>query len=551
MYTDEKNAQIVVALLKEHGIKKIIVSPGTTNIAFSMSVQNDTWFEVYSCVDERAAAYMACGLSAESNEPVVISCTGATASQNYIPGLTEAYYRKLPVLAIMSSQPIGRVGHNMPQVSDRSVLPNDCCRVNVSLPIVKDKEDWWECEIKVNQAINALRKGSAVINLPTTYSTSFTTKKLPKMKAVRVVKENLPEITAKTVGVFIGEHKPFTKTEEDYINKFCRRYNSVVFCDHTSNYNGNFKVQFSVASSQLVRDFDLPELIIHIGGITGDYYNSRLVRKEVWRVDELGEIKDTFKGLTHVFEMSVGEFFKSYYDGKEYFNFNFYGSFLDKVDELRHIDIELPFSNIWIAQKLSPLIPRDSVVHFGILNSLRSWNFFELFAPAYCNVGGFGIDGCLPSFIGASLANPDKQYYLIIGDLSFFYGLNVLGNKHVGNNLHILLVNNGGGTEFKMFNHVAHVHKDTDLVSAHGHHNSPDIVRHVAEDFGFKYLVAQDKEQFLDNVDRFLGEGSVLLEAFVYSNDESRALKEMLSLNSTPKKKVKNITKRIIKKIKK
>lgn len=99
-YTSERNAQIVIALLKANNIRKIIVSPGATNITFVASIQQDPYFEIYSSVDERSAAYMACGLAAESGEPVVLSCTGATASRNYLPGLTEAFYRKLPVLAI-------------------------------------------------------------------------------------------------------------------------------------------------------------------------------------------------------------------------------------------------------------------------------------------------------------------------------------------------------------------------------------------------------------------------------------------------------------------
>ena len=49
----------------------------------------DSWFEMYSSVDERSAAYMACGMAAESGEVVVLSCTGATASRNYVSGLTE------------------------------------------------------------------------------------------------------------------------------------------------------------------------------------------------------------------------------------------------------------------------------------------------------------------------------------------------------------------------------------------------------------------------------------------------------------------------------
>ncbi|MCS3133314.1 hypothetical protein NXW30_12495 [Phocaeicola vulgatus] len=40
---------------------------------------------MYSCVDERSAAYMACGIAAESGEPIVVTCTEATASRNYLP----------------------------------------------------------------------------------------------------------------------------------------------------------------------------------------------------------------------------------------------------------------------------------------------------------------------------------------------------------------------------------------------------------------------------------------------------------------------------------
>ena len=53
-YTDEINTLVLVSLLKEHNIRKIIASPGTTNISFVGSVQIDPYFEVYSAVDERS-----------------------------------------------------------------------------------------------------------------------------------------------------------------------------------------------------------------------------------------------------------------------------------------------------------------------------------------------------------------------------------------------------------------------------------------------------------------------------------------------------------------
>lgn len=64
-YTTDKNAQIVLTLLKAHNIRKIIVSPGATNITVARSAQNDSFFTLYSAIDERSVAYMACGLSEE------------------------------------------------------------------------------------------------------------------------------------------------------------------------------------------------------------------------------------------------------------------------------------------------------------------------------------------------------------------------------------------------------------------------------------------------------------------------------------------------------
>ena len=51
IYTDEKNDQIVLSLLKAHGIRRIVANPGTTNIAIVGSAQNDPWFEAYSGVE--------------------------------------------------------------------------------------------------------------------------------------------------------------------------------------------------------------------------------------------------------------------------------------------------------------------------------------------------------------------------------------------------------------------------------------------------------------------------------------------------------------------
>ena len=98
-----------------------------------------------------------------------------------------------------------------------------------------------------------------------------------------------------------------------------------------------------------------------------------------------------------------------------------------------------------MAQQTLPLIPENSALYLGILNSLRSWNFFDKpdGVEAYANTGGFGIDGGISSLAGAALASPEKLFFGITGDLAFFYDMNIFGNRHFASNIRLLLINNG------------------------------------------------------------------------------------------------------------
>ncbi|MCD1653163.1 2-succinyl-5-enolpyruvyl-6-hydroxy-3-cyclohexene-1-carboxylate synthase [Treponema zuelzerae] len=561
-YTDEKAIQVLISLLKAHGIRKVIASPGATNVSFIGSIQYDPFFTIFSCVDERSAAYMACGLAAESDEPVVLSCTGATASRNYLPALTEAYYRKLPILAITSTQLYSRIGHHIAQVIDRTQLPKDSVKLSVHLPIVKDDDDNWDCEIKINKAILELSRnggGPVHINLPTTYSKNYDVKELPEVRVIRryTASNELPPLPKGKIGVFVGSHKVFSEKETKVLDNFCAANDAVVFCDHSSNYYGKYRVLFClVAAQQNFIDLNnRPDLLIHIGEITGDYYTLGFSGKVVWRVSEDGEIRDTMHRLQNVFEIPEISFFKYYTEEGQINNKKtYYEACLNQIALTNSKIPDLPFSNIWIASETAHIIPKNSTIHFGILNSLRSWNFFELpdSVTSSSNVGGFGIDGGMSSLLGASLVNQNRLYYCVIGDLAFFYDLNSLGNRHVGNNVRILLVNNGKGTEFRQFNHAGNQFADdTDkYIAAAGHfgNKSNVLVKHFAEDLGYLYLQASNKEEFASVIDTFTSpeiKRSMILEVFTTNQDESDALEIMMSLETNIQGKAKQFAKKV------
>lgn len=564
-YTAEKNTQMLIALMKHHGVKKVVASPGTTNICLVGSLQHDPYFEIYSAVDERSAAYMACGLAAESGESVALSCTGATASRNYVPGLTEAFYRKLPVLAITSTQHIGRIGNHMPQVIDRSVQMNDLVKYSVQIPVIQDPEEEWSCNVMINKALLELTHhggGPVHINLTTTYDKNFSVRELPDFRAIDRLTyhdtKKMPKVPAGRVAIFVGAHSVWSEALTDAVNEFCTMYNGVVICDQTSNYRGKFRVDGSLVSSQeMYRPACVDaDLIVHIGEISGAYMG--VCASQVWRVSPDGEVRDTFQKLRYVFEMEEVDFFGFYTQKSEIEKKpnTYLDDWRNECKQLWDMTCDLPFSNAWIARETAGKLPADSSVYFGILNTLRVWNFYRTpdSVSGYSNTGGFGIDGGLSSLLGMSLADRDKIYIGIIGDLGFFYDMNAAGNRHVSPNLRIMLINNGRGTEFRNYNHPAErFGDDADAyMAAAGHfgNQSKMLVKHYAEDLGFIYMSAATKEEYLKQLPQFLdsqiGAQPMLFEIFTDSKDESDALKNLYHLKESSAGKAKQAVKSVL-----
>lgn len=571
-YTDERNAQIVIALLKAHGIRNIIANPGTTNIAFVGSVQNDPWFKVYSGVDERHSAYMAVGMAHESGDPVVLSCTGATASRNYFPALTEAYYRKLPILALTSIHRLGTLGNLLPQMLDRSVQPKDTVRYSVQIPTPHTKIEEEDCILNVNKALLELTRdggGPVHINLETSRIPTFNTEVLPPVRVIKRVSpfdKDWPKLDPqKKIAIWIGAHRRFSDEETKAIETFVSKYNAVVCVDTTSSYCGAGSIKAALVSAQQGAFENpkysglLPDIEIQLGEISGDYFSMGYCNRAptIWRVNSDGEVRDLAHKLSYIFAMPEDVFFNHYSDmisscivsGAKLFN-----DWEEADGNVRKQMPEFPFSNLWLVGAMHDKFPANSIVHFGIFISFRSGlqYYFPAGVETACNVGGFGIDGALSTLIGASLASPEKLVYGIVGDLAFFYDMNALGNKHIGKNVRILLVNNGCGAEFKLSSHYGSQFGDqTEDYIAAGHHfgdKSHELVKHFASDLGFKYFSASTKEQFLAVLPEFMSdkmEQSMVFECFTKPEDESIALEMLGAID--PYKSAKTVLKDAVK----
>lgn len=99
---------------------------------------------------------------------------------------------------------------------------------------------------------------------------------------------------------------------------------------------------------------------------------------------------------------------------------------------------------------------------------------------------------------------------------------------------HTLLeeINNGCGIEFRNYNHPANQWSGqaNDYMAAKGHFGdrSPQLVRHLAEDLGFDYIAATNKDEYLAALPRLadpaIGTRPMLIELFTTIDDEQSAL---------------------------
>lgn len=568
-YSSNMNVQMLIALMKAHGIKRVIVSPGGTHNEIVVGLQYNGEFELYSTVDERGAAYMAVGMAEKCGEPVAVICTESVASRNYYPAITEAYYRKLPVLAITGLHGYEKIGHLYSQVIDRSVSPKDTFKLKVHLPEIKDDTDIWESNILINNALLELKRhggGPVHIDLPRSGEKDPVEYSVGTLCDSRIIRrycagDDMPDIPEGKTAIFIGTHSEFTDIQANLIDKFCASFDAVAFCGHTSGYKGKYKVSANLVASQkneyeIFKDIDL---LIHIGEPAADEATMAKLKKvkNVWRVNPDGEIRDTFKRLSAVFEMDEETFFR-YYCKNNYEKDAYLKKCLEVKENISVPIDKLPFSNIYTAAKLSDKLPENTSLFIGGSSTIRAWSMFDLprSVSTMANMGTRGIDGVLSSFIGASFVNRQQICYCVLGDLTFFYDMNAIGNRDIGNNIRILLINDGGGGLFKLRCNEQYSTigiKDTDpYIAARGHfgNKSSILVKSYAESLGFEYMTASDKESFESVYKRFITpemtDHPILFEIFTNENDERDAFDLMYNIDVSLQGAAKQAVKRII-----
>lgn len=342
------------------------------------------------------------------------------------------------------------------------------------------------------------------------------------------------------------------------MQQFVREYNCCVIYEPTSNISCDYSLNgYSLLELLSSTEYQklCPDLIITFGGNWVSYVHDRIVKFhdnfEHWSTREDAMIVDCFRSETVLLHMNANAFFEycaMNVSGQRKNNGQYFEEWKKKKDSVSIGNI--PFSNFYIAGELVKTLPKDSIYHTGILNSTRDSFYFDIDRSIYShsNIGTDGIDGSISTFLGSSMLT-DRQCFLLIGDLSFFYDMNSLGIRGLKNNIHILVVNNHAGGEF----HLNIGLKKNPMLNVHTSAAHDHSVKGWVDSLGFEYLRADDKVSFDKNLPIFISDKHdtpVIFEVFTDADKDGEIGRSVMesyrntlnnSLEDQAKKKIRQI----------
>lgn len=552
MYSDVKSVGILISLLKEYNIKNAVLSSGTCSIPILHSLEIDTFFECYSDIDERSAVYFAMGISQAKKEPVAVVCTSGTAACNYLPGVCEAYKANAPLVIITCDKDPNTLNHmTIQKVNQHEIFGNNC-KYSVTLPVIKDRLDEWAVKTYICQALLELDhhgRGPVHINIYTDGDKkTFNTPKLPKINPIKrinysyLLDNKLDYINQlvkyKRILVVCGEQSYCDEELTRALETFSNMYNIVIVGEPVSNLNLEKRLNIYPLFEQITYDiFERsikPDLVISMGGNFASYEIKTLIKSagnsiEHWWIDPAGQVVDTWKNIKNVFEMSEKNFFKLLNDHSNTVNDNEYYNLLqNKLNEI--VIPNVRYSSLDFMGQLSKKMSKVHLLHLGILNSTRLAFLYDVpkSTRTYSNLGALGIDGSLSSFLGQASKINDWICLCVLGDLSFIYDINSLYKTPINNNVKIVLLNNGGGSEFHLNTGIELIPELDDYISA-GHSS---LVGKWAKENGLSFYKIISKEDYSNVLDDFINsESASILEVCTDIENDAKAIKEMYRTN--------------------
>ena len=509
MLHHDKQIKLFLEKLISTDVKNVVISPGSRSTPLVNNfLNNSEFFDIDLVLDERSAAYFALGKAKKSNSPTILICTSGTATLNYSPAISEAYYSKIPLIVITSDRPMYFRDTGANQTLNQTNLYQNNINWFYDIPLQTDLNIISNIAFKAIKFSNNSPKGPVHINWQ--FNEPFTDGNIEKIiKTKSHEKKSISEIYTEDLSNFIeiSNNKKGVILVGDHnenlgeISELSRKLNWPIIADPLSNlrdskyYKNNTIIDTGDFLFRSSNPVIIPEVVIHIGSLPVSKFISKIIEKAKNHIfiEDSNRLAEGFSKIDLHLKLRLSSL--NTFLAKNQKNIikvdNKWKKTLKNFNDILRIKIDDfigNFKELSLKKTILENIPNNSNFISGnslpirhldlILNKSNKINIVG-------NRGLSGIDGNISIATGYSSVS-DNHTYLDIGDLSFFHDVSSLitAVRHASN-LTIIVNNNKGGQIFNLLPQKKNMKKIYDewFITSH----SDFSIENISKSFGCEH----------------------------------------------------------------
>lgn len=547
MYSDNPCILHLAALLSAHGVRHVVLCPGSRNAPIVRTLAALPQYCCTSVTDERSAGFIAIGLALQSRRPAAVCCTSGSALLNLHPAVAEAYYQQVPLIVISADRPAAWIGQMDGQTLPQPGVFGTLVKRTVNLPQVHTDEEERYANRLLNEALSEAGHGApgpVHINIPLAEPLfRFTATELPAARIIHHIggSPSYNELAAALRSqadrfprrlLVCGQMKP---DEAAWVRQLLPE-GWACLSEPLGNLHGCAGVLTSfdtVLATLSPEELDAlqPQWVVTLGGHIVSKRLKTWLRSlsglSHWHVSPDGACADLFYHLDCAVEHSAVNFLQALRSCNNGIPAD--KPFIHAWQTACHriTPPSAPFSSLSAVGALIGHLPHGCILHLANSSAIRLAALFNIprhVSEVHGNRGVNGIEGSLSTTVGFASAS-DSPNYLFIGDLSFFYDANALWASCLSPNLNIVVLNNGGGAIFHTLPGLPSDDTTRHFVAA-AHTASAQA---WACSFGFDYRRAGNTDELTQAMDWITASPDRrprLLEVCTDSNTDTRALND-------------------------
>jgi 2-succinyl-5-enolpyruvyl-6-hydroxy-3-cyclohexene-1-carboxylate synthase len=496
-------------LLSALGIRHVIIAPGSRNAPLIQLFTYNEAFLCHSIVDERSAGYVALGMAVTLKHPVAIVTTSGTAVLNLAPAVAEAFYQHVPLVVLTADRPVETVRQFNNQVIDQTAPFYNYTKGFYEMPVEpRSDEDVMQALTSVEKLVKegtCYPAGPVHINVPLREPLY---EPLPEpdqiFQSVSLDPGGIPEPSAPSGWggscqkiLLLGGAGRYDENTSEVLLELAKNQQVVTIAENIANlpskeFVHHPEVILSGATPEELGRLK-PDLVIGLGGQVVSKRLKNFLQSDpaIRLLVPEQEPSIVIRGLLHHLERQPNDLSSGYLDTWKILEEKVMAKAIRAMDTF-------PFCNLTVIREIIQAAPAGAILHLGNSTTIRYTQLipFRDDITCYSNRGTSGIDGSVSTAVGSALAK-EGLHLLLVGDLSFVYDSNALWNQRFPGNLRIIVLNDGGGSIFRILDGPDRMKFFEEFSVTH----HPVSLEMLAQAFGRRFRRVSDTEELKESLE--------------------------------------------------